>query len=53
VRADTIRYRVSDAERAELDELRAWVGARTLSQVIRQGIDALKEEGSTSATSSR
>lgn len=43
-RSDTVRYRVSDEERAELEELRQWLNVRTLSQVIRQGLDALKEE---------
>lgn len=39
-----IRYRASADQRAELEALQQWVGAPSLSETLRRGIEALKRE---------
>lgn len=41
-RSGTVRHRVSDDERAELEQLAEWVGEETLSGLIRRALDDLK-----------
>ncbi len=41
-RAQVVRHRVSDDERAELEELARWVDENTLSGLIRTALEQLK-----------